>query len=167
VLFNQSPFKNYNIHSVFNLLVIVSTRPERFQEPFLYTFQINLLGLILKYQWIDKKIDRDSLVTAIESFLHARDFQMRREDSVDSCKILGIFRTSEDEIRRVVVTVSGTPNSLAVELITGDQTHSILKFGSLISFFGGGSLLLKKQRSADFYQKFEDEFWHHLESKVS
>jgi len=120
----------------------------------------------LKYQWIDKDIDRNSLVKAIESFLQGKKFKIRREDSEDSYKILGILRTPEDETRSILVTVSGIPSNLTVDLKVGDQTQSILKYGSLISFFGGGAWLLKKQKSADFYQKFEEEFWNYIESDV-
>ena len=103
---------------------------------------------------------------AIELFLQSRKFKTKREDSENSCEILGILRTPENETRRVIATVSGTPNNLTVDLEVGDQTQSMLKFSSLISFFGGGSLLLKKQKSAEFYEKFEEEFWNHIESEV-
>lgn len=125
-----------------------------------------ILEVTLKYQWIDKDIDRNSIVKAIESFLQSKKFKIRREDSEDSYKILGILRTPEDEARSVLVTVSGTPNNLTVDLKTGDQTQSLLKHSSLISFFGGGSWLLKKQKSADFYQKLEEELWNYIESRV-
>lgn len=129
-------------------------------------FPQNLRRGALKYRWIGRNVDIDQLVEAIIVFLKGKKFKIRRDDLESSSRVLGIHRTPEGEIRRVAVTISGSPQDLIVELKVGDDPSLLLKFSSMISLFGGGLLLVKKRKIADFYQKLEDEFWRYVERRI-
>lgn len=121
----------------------------------------------MKHKWIGKNVNLKSLAETIAYFLETKKFEILRENPEGSYQIFGIFRSPENEIRSVQVCISGTPNDFTIQLTAGEQARSILKFGSLISLFGGGLLLLKGHQSAEFYEKFEEEFWSYVEGKVS
>jgi hypothetical protein len=122
----------------------------------------------MKYKWIRQNIDLDSLRKGIESFLEERGFKIRPASSTDPSKwgIFGVLRTPNSEIRRVVVTIDKTSDGFEVELMAGEGAKSTLKLSSLISFFGGGALLLKEFERAEFYQKLEGDFWKYVEKKI-
>jgi hypothetical protein len=120
----------------------------------------------LKYKWIKKNIDLNKLTDSIEHFLDHKKFKTLREDSDDSRQVLGSYRTTDRRLMKAVVKVSGSPDNFIVELKAGEQIHPILKLSSLISFLGGGRLLLKGYQSAEFYREIEEEFWKYVESRV-
>lgn len=120
----------------------------------------------LDYKWIGKNVNLNLLVDTIEGFLQSRKFKIRREDSKGSYQLLATFRSPEGEVRSIEVKVSGTPNDFTVQLRPAEQTHIVWKLSPLVSFFGGGALLSKKLKSTEFYQRFEEDFWRHLEIKV-
>jgi hypothetical protein len=122
----------------------------------------------MKYKWTRKNIDLDGLRKEIESFLEERGFKTKPAGSTDPSKygILGVLRTPNSDVRRVVVTVDKTSDGFEVELMAGEGAKSMLKLSSLISFFGGGALLRKEFERAEFYRKFEEEFWEYVEKKV-
>lgn len=121
----------------------------------------------MKYKWIDKNVDLNNLTESIEHFLKDKRFTTLRENSGHSRQILGIYRNTDRRLMKVVVKVSGTPDSCVVELKAGEKVRSILKLSSLVSFFGGGQFLLKGYESAEFYRKIEEEFWRYVENRLS
>lgn len=125
-----------------------------------------LWALALKYQWIGKNVNLNLLVETLERFLQSRKFKTRREDSAGLYQLFATLRTPEGEARCTNVNVSGTPSDFTVQLRVAEQTHIVWKLSPLFSFFGGGALLSKKLRSAEFYQRFEEEFWRYLEDKI-
>ena len=122
----------------------------------------------MKYRWIRQNIDLDVLRKEIESFLEDRGFKIRPASSAnpDEYGLLGILRTPNSDLRRVLVTVNKTSDGFEIELMAGEQAKSMLKLSSLISFFGGGALLRKEFDRAEFYEKLEEEFWKHVEKKI-
>lgn len=121
----------------------------------------------MKYKWIQKDVDLEKITGGIEDFLKSKKFKTHRNDDKGQHRILGIYRTPEGSFRKVIATVSGTPESFTVELEAGEQTSAILKLGSLISLFGGGGFIVKGHEAADFYRKIEDEFWRFAQTIVS
>jgi hypothetical protein len=122
----------------------------------------------LKYKWSRNDIDLDLLRKDIEDFLKDRGFKIRKVGSADpsASEVFGVLRTPESDFRSATVIINKASDGFEVELKAGEQSRSILKLGSLITFLGGGSLLLKGYRSAEFYQKLEEEFWRYVEKKV-
>jgi len=121
----------------------------------------------LKYKWIKKNVNLNNLTDSIEHFLNNEKFNTLRENFDSSNRILGSHRRPDGRFRSLIVVVSGTPDNFTVELKDGQQMQSILKLSSLISFFGGGPLLLRYHQSAEFYQRIKLKFWKYVEKKVA
>ena len=122
----------------------------------------------MKYKWTQRNIDLGILKREIESFLENRHFKVSTVSSANPNEygLLGVLRTPDSDIRRVVVTVNKASDGFEVELMAGEQAKTMWKLSSLISFFGGGALLRKEFERAEFYQKLEEEFWTHVEKKI-
>jgi hypothetical protein len=122
----------------------------------------------LKYKWFRNDVDLDLLKKDIDGFLENKGFKIRQLDSDDpnARELFGILRTPESDLRSATVIITKASDGFEVELKAGEQSRSILKLSSVLTFFGGGSLLLKGYKSAEFYQKLEEEFWTYVEKKV-
>lgn len=121
----------------------------------------------MKYQWFGKNVDLNLLTESVTSFLKAEKFTVRQHEALELSHLFGIYRSADGEVKTVVVKISGVPNDFTVELTVGEENQSVLKLSSLFTFFGGGALMLKRLRSAEYYQKFEEEFWVYVERQVS
>ena len=119
----------------------------------------------MKYQWIGKKVDLQVLVKKVELFLRARKFKTKLDDSSDLKVISGVLR-EKDQVRNVVVKISGNPDDFVVDFSARGHFPSIIKISSLLSLLGGGVFVLKSQMEVEFYQKLEREFWNYLDEVV-
>lgn len=121
----------------------------------------------MKYMWIDKNVNLNALVDAIKQFFESNKFKTLIERCDDKRRILGSYRRPDGEFVSVEVIIAGTPNGFAVELKAGEQMKTLLKLSSLISFFGGGPMLLKYHRTTEFYQQLEEKFWRYVEERIA
>lgn len=121
----------------------------------------------MKYQWFGKSVDLNLLAESVTSFLKAKKFTVRQHDALELSHLFGTYRSADREVKTVVVKISGVPNDFTVELTVGEENQFMLKLSSLFTFFGGGALMLKRLRSVEYYQKFEEEFWIYVEHQVS
>jgi len=120
----------------------------------------------MKYQWIEKKVDLQVLAVEVELFLRKRKFKIKLDDSLDLKVIRGVL-WEKDQVRSVVVKISGNPDDFVVDFSAGGHSRSILKLSSLLSLLGGGVFVLKSQMEVEFYQKLEREFWNYLDEVVA
>jgi len=121
----------------------------------------------LKYKWLNKNVDLNTLADAVSHFLENNKFKTLTEKYNDKIRILGSRRKPNRQFISVKVIISGTPNDFTVELKAGEQMRSFLKLSSLVSFFGGGLILLKYHKTVEFYQQLEEKFWKYLEERVA
>jgi hypothetical protein len=121
----------------------------------------------LEYRWNNKNLNVEKVVTKAEQFLKDRNFIINREESENSVKFDGVKRREKYEVRSVEIVISWEPQELSVKFEVGDHLKPIMHLGSLISVWGGGSLVLKELKAAEQYRRLEDEFWREMEEIVS
>jgi|Deesub1362B_J571_1020462.scaffolds.fasta_scaffold01515_1 hypothetical protein len=118
----------------------------------------------MKYRWTGKKVDLTLLVHEVKRFFEERNFKVDLSYS-NSSKKINVVIQDKGKFRRVSVEISGIPEDFSVEFCGGERARSILKIGSLLALFGG-PILLESYRTAEFYQKLENQFWNYLEKVV-
>lgn len=120
----------------------------------------------MKCQWTGKKVDLQSLAKEAEHFFRQRKFNTGLDESTD-LKVLRAVLREEDQVKTVILKISGSPDDFVVDFSAGEHSRSLLKFGSLLSLFGGGALLLKSHKEVEFYQELEQELWNYLDEVVA
>lgn len=108
-----------------------------------------------------------NVVAKTERFLRDRNFIISRDEGENSVKLAGVRRREKYDVRLVEITISWSPEELSVKFEVADHMKPILQLSSLISFWGGGSVILKELKTAEHYRKIENEFWREIEKIVS
>lgn len=121
----------------------------------------------MEYRWEKKKLNVQNVVAKAEHFLRNNEFTIKREDGESCVKLIGVRRKQKYDVGLVEIVVSWSQEGSSVRFDVNDHFRPILHFGSLFSFWGGGSLVLKELKVAEAYRKLEEEFWREIEETVS
>lgn len=114
----------------------------------------------MKRRWIGKEIDLSLLVKRIVLFLSSRNFRTFTSKKDNMFVILG-RSTSGD----VLVNIKGVSNDFTIELVAvGKPSDATL--GALISFIGGGGLLLRRLKSEEAVERIKNDFWGFVENEL-
>jgi len=120
----------------------------------------------MKTRWVNKKINLKNLLGVITSFLEDKGFRIRIEEKPNKITLVGICRES-NRLRQIQVEITGEPNDLTISFNGGEGGLDIIvKFASLLNFFGGGPFLLRKYEEYEYYHNLEAEFWDIIENAI-
>jgi hypothetical protein len=122
-------------------------------------------SFLMKYQWLNKKVDLLALKRGIEEYFKVRKFHLRCSQSENTFEILATKRV-DHLIRRIKVLLYGKPNNFVVEFLAGKHIDSIQKADVSFELFGGGIFVLKAYEAWEYYQRLEREFWKYIEMLV-
>lgn len=121
----------------------------------------------MEYRWQNRNLSVKDIVAKAEQFLKDRGFTISRNESENSVKVAGVRRREKYDPRLVEIVISESPNELSINFEVGDHMKPLLQLSSIISFWGGGSAVLKELKTSEYYRKIEDEFWREMEQIVS
>ena len=123
----------------------------------------------MKCRWANKNVDPASLADGIVQFLQAKGFKtvLVEANEPRSYNVFGKYRTPDGNFMSVTVVVIKPADDLEVEFKGGEEAQAILRWGSLLSYFGGGALLLRGHKKVEFYHGIEDSFWKFIEESVA
>jgi len=121
----------------------------------------------LEYRWKNSKLDVKSAVDTAQKFLRNRGFIISSEEGENSVKLTGATRREKYDVRLVKITISRSKDELSIKFEAGDRMRPILRFSSVFSVWGGGAIVLKELKTAEQYDKIEEEFWREMEPIVS
>jgi hypothetical protein len=121
----------------------------------------------LEYRWKNRKLDVKKVVDGAQKFLRDRGFITSREERESSVRLVGARRKEKYDVRLVEITISQSQEELSVKFEAGDRMRQILKFSSVFSLWGGGSIILKELKTAEQYDRIEEEFWGEMETVLS
>lgn len=121
----------------------------------------------MEYRWQNRNLDVKDVVAKAEQFLRDRGFTISVSGSGNTVKVAGVRRREKYDARLVEIVISGSPKELSIKFEAGDHMKPLLQLSSLISFWGGGSAILKELKTTEYYRKIEDEFWREMEKIVS
>ncbi|TET63949.1 hypothetical protein E3J49_05360 [Candidatus Bathyarchaeota archaeon] len=120
----------------------------------------------MEVQWKNRNIQLSMLVDAICRFFTERSFSVSSNDSGGKYSVVAgpiRFHQIAENIR---VSVTGKPDDFTVEFAAGAHSRRLVMFGTLTSFFGGGSFSTKGAKSREALEKLEHEFWPCLTEKI-
>jgi hypothetical protein len=121
----------------------------------------------MKAQWKDKNIQLPVLADIVRRFLEERDFTVSVRNSDAHQVVFAKPKRFLDIAEDVRVVIEGDPNDLVVKFLAGAHSRDLVFLGTVTSFFGGGYLSLKGQKSKTALEKLEHDFWAFLTSEIS
>ena len=108
-----------------------------------------------------------NVVDGAQKFLRNRGFITSREEGESSVRLVGARRKEKYDVRLVEIIISQSQEELSIKFEAGDRMRQILKFSSVFSLWGGGSIILKELKTAEQYDRIEEEFWGEMETILS
>lgn len=121
----------------------------------------------MEYRWLDRSSNAEEIVAKTEQFLRDRGFIISKEELENSVKLAAVSHRKKYDVSLVEVVISWSSKELSVRFEVGDRLKAISQFNPLISFLGGGSIVLKGLKTAEHYRKLEEDFWREIEEIVS
>jgi len=120
----------------------------------------------MKERWIGRDVDLNLLSQRIQRFLEAKNFLTRLDKPGENEIEIFAMPSDRGEGKVVAIKVYGGSNDFAVEFVGGQDSRTLRLFGPILTFFGGGFLLLPHLKLREFFEKLEGEFWPFLEESV-
>lgn len=120
----------------------------------------------MKSRWIRENVDLAFFSNQIDFFLNSKGLKTRRDILGDGYAIFGTVSLS-DKSGSVIVRVLGNAQNFEVEFISNKPARFPIKWGHLITLFGGGGFLLRNMKSRDALEKLEREFWVFVSEAVT
>ena len=121
----------------------------------------------MEYRWVGRKINIKSATEKIEQFLRERNFNVEKNENSEAIYLTATQHLRDNTAKHVIVKISKTSKDFSVKF-EGEQTPRFaLEASSLLIFLGGGLILRKELKSAEFYKKMEEEFWKRVEEIVA
>jgi len=125
----------------------------------------------MQKRWAGRNVNLDLLCRRIETYLENERFHVAEMEVADGRRIVGVSRQIEDLPVKIVVKVLGPSDDFSVEFLREEDKAARLRtvFGSLLTLFGGGFLLLqdlKRKEVLDRLEKFERDFFVFVEEMV-
>jgi hypothetical protein len=121
----------------------------------------------LEYRWRKTKLDLENVIDGAQQFLRGRGFIVRREEEKSSVRLVAARRKEKYEVGLVQILISQSKEELSIKFEAGDRMKPLLKFSSVFSLWGGGSIILKELKITEQYERLEEEFWREMETIVS
>lgn len=113
-------------------------------------------------QWVGRDVDLELLSERFKSFFDQKKFPSKLEKGRNNEYWITVILTHMREpsaTGNVKVMVRGEPNNFEVEFVTTYSSRNLSKLSSLVTLFGGGTFLLKQQKTSEELEKLENEFW--------
>jgi len=120
----------------------------------------------MQERWLEKNVDLNLLSKRLEDFFIMHGFKTRIDTLASGNAIVGVLDNKHDDLKEIIVKITGSPNDFVIEFPRGESRLSSMKFGLLTTFLGGGSLLIKSLKSQKALEKLEREFWVDVEKNV-
>ncbi|MGD0029368.1 MAG: hypothetical protein ABSC91_10570 [Candidatus Bathyarchaeia archaeon] len=120
----------------------------------------------MEYRWQNRNLKVENVIAKAEQFLRDRKFVTRKEEGENRVRLIGVARKEKYDVRLVETVISWSPEELSIKFEMSDHLKPILHLGSLMSFWGGGSLVLKELKTNESFRKLEEDFWREMEEVV-
>jgi hypothetical protein len=120
----------------------------------------------VEYHWQSRNIKIENIIAKAEQFLRDQKFVTRKEEGENRVRLIAVARKEKYDVRLVETVISWSPEELSIRFEMSDHLKPILHLGSLMSFWGGGSLVLKELRTNERFRKLEEDFWREMEEVV-
>jgi len=121
---------------------------------------------VMEKRYLRRNVDLSLLSERIVQFFREKGFKTLRKEEMGVRKIIVRPTHVHEIVERFAVYIFGSSNDFVVRLSAGARSASFVKFGLLITLFGGGSLFLRGVKSQEALEKLERDFCIYLEEKI-
>jgi len=121
----------------------------------------------LKSEWKTVSVDLSVLTEKIVEFFSSRDFTVLVDKSEKGFRCTIIPKIHHKILDKITVNVCKTAENLTVEFTAENLSHSLVRYGNLLSLFGGGVIFLKGLKSKEELEKLEEDFWWYVDQLIN
>jgi len=120
----------------------------------------------MKDQFKDKKVNLSLLSNSIVQFFNEKDFATSLHESGEGCRIIAAPKSFHKIAENIIAYVSGRPNDFSIKFVAGSHSRALVRYGTFLTFLGGGFLVSKGLKSQEEIEKLEKEFWVYIDKKI-
>lgn len=127
------------------------------------------MGLGMCRRWVKKNVDLCLLSEHVTYFLKSKGFTTKEDKSGKKWIIIGKLHhgsIGRDLRSAIEVRISGNSNDFKVEYLPSGQSRPSILLDSILTLFGGGSLVVRRLKYQEAIQKLEREFWGFIENTI-
>jgi hypothetical protein len=114
----------------------------------------------------NKNVELSEVEQAVKKFFESKDFTME-ESSLGNGNRIVVSAKELSSLLVAAVKVYRDDNEITIDYFPGGegQRSSIVQvFGSFMTIFGGGAIVLTELKRKELLEKIEDDFWKSIDS---
>ena len=134
---------------------------------------------MVRERWVNKNVDLDRFTDLIKYFLISHGLSIEKEELEGSSRfflVKGWWSGKSSSLklrlrrsRRIQIRINGNSNDFIIELDTdvierGFRSSRI--FGSILSLFGGGIILVESLKAQEDFLLWQEQFWRFVKEQV-
>jgi hypothetical protein len=128
-------------------------------------------------RWVNKNVDLTKLADVIRSFVKLQGLRTENEEFTERSRIFRVTELVEDNLgrlrrrsRNTQISIDGCPNDFVITLDRGNMNDGLASpkiIGRLLSFFGGGYLVMKRLRAQEAFNIWQERFWSFIQEQIA
>jgi hypothetical protein len=116
--------------------------------------------------WQGKNVDLSMLSERVRQFFSEKQFATTTHRNKEGYVVTAFPKSFHGISEEIDVHILGSPNDFSVKFIAGSRSRNLIRYGTLLSIFGGGFLASKGLKSVEEIEKLEKKFWNYLDERV-
>lgn len=116
--------------------------------------------------WQGKNVDLSLLSERVTQFFSEKQFATTTRRRKEGCVVTAFPKSFHGIAEEISVHVLGRSDDFSVKFIGGSHSRNLVRYGTILSLFGGGFLVSKGLRSLEEIEKLEKKFWVYLDETI-
>jgi hypothetical protein len=117
-------------------------------------------------QWQGKNVDLSLLSEKVTQFFNEKQFATTTHIGKDGCVVTAFPRSFHGISEEINVHILGSPDDFSVKFVAGSHSRNLVRYGTILSLFGGGFLVPRGLKSLEEIEKLEKKFWVYLDETI-
>ena len=120
----------------------------------------------MRTKWYNKNIEPSKLCSVVKEFFEKKGLCVKEGFRKDKCQIVVSIGNSDSSLTLAIVEMYGNSRELTVDYFPSGERRStsyMRMFGSLLTLFGGGALVLYDLKKEEATKRRENDFWGFLD----
>ena len=119
----------------------------------------------MKRQWKGNNVNLSVLANSTAQFFKENLCNVSIIKS-ENFRIVVQPKRSTEIVEKIEVFIEGQPNDFSIRFDMGSHSRALVRYGTLVSFLGGGFFVLKGLKSQESLEKLEKKFWLYVSEQI-